>query len=159
MRFRNDTEKKTFIFFLIVPLSVGLLSYLLTRNGISNYMSLQKPSFAPPRFIFFLVWPILYALMGVSSYKIYDSINYHKSCCLLIYALNLILNFFWSLIFFNLEARLFAFIFILFLDLVVFYMIICFLGVDKKAGLYQIPYFVWLIFATILNFSVYFLNR
>ena len=97
--------------------------------------------------------------MGISSYRIYESISYHRTTCLIIYALNLFLNFLWPLIFFNLEARLFAFIFILFLDIVVFFMILCFYGIDRKAGLYQIPYFLWLLFATILNFSVYFLNR
>lgn len=145
--------------FLLIPLSLGLLSFLLTREGINNYMTLNKPSFAPPRFLFFLVWPVLYFLMGLSSYKIYESLSYHKCTCLIIYTLNLILNFFWPLIFFNLEARLFAFIFILLLDFVVFYMILCFYGLDKKAGIMQIPYLIWLIYASILNFSVYFLNR
>jgi len=90
---------------------------------------------------------------------IYNSYSFHKTSCLVLYGINLFLNFLWPIIFFNLEARLFAFIFIIFLDIVVLLMIFCFLGIDKKAGYLQIPYLVWLIFASILNFSVYFLNR
>ena len=159
MNLKISDDNKKFILFLIIPLSLGFLSYLLTKNGISNYNNLIQPSFAPPSFLFFIVWTILYVLMGISSYKIYESCSYHKTNCLVLYGINLFLNFLWPIIFFNLEARLFAFVFIIFLDIVVFLMIFCFLGVSKKAAYLQIPYFVWLIFASILNFSVYFLNR
>ena len=83
----------------------------------------------------------------------------HKSNCLLLYGLNLVLNFTWPIIFFNLEARLFAFLFILLLDIVVVLMSLCFYGIDKKSGYLNIPYIIWLLFATILNLSVYILNR
>ena len=159
MDYKIDENKKTLILFLIIPLSLGLLSYLLTKEGISNYNNLLKHSISPPSFVFFIVWTILYILMGVSSYRVYNSFSYHRTACLIIYGLNLFLNFLWPLIFFNLNARLFAFIFIIFLDIVVLFMIFCFLGIDRKAGLYQIPYFIWLVFASILNFWVYFLNR
>ena len=155
----NENTKKLIIA-LIIPLGVGFLSFLLTRNGIANYSeNLIKPSFAPPSFLFGIVWTILYILMGISSYIISQDMSSHKDTCLLIYGLNLVLNFLWPIIFFNFEARLFAFIFIILLDLVVIYMIICFHGISKKAAYLQIPYLIWLIFATILNFSVYFLNR
>lgn len=160
MKLNISNEKKTLILSLIIPLSVGLLSFLLTKNGINNYSNnLIKPSFAPPSFLFSIVWTILYILMGISSYKIYESMSCYKGTCLLLYGLNLVLNFLWPIIFFNLEARLFAFIFIIFLDIVVLLMILCFYGIDKKSAYLQIPYFVWLLFASILNFSVYFLNR
>ncbi len=83
----------------------------------------------------------------------------HKGNCLLLYGLNLVLNFTWPIIFFNLEARLFAFLFILLLDIVVVLMTLCFYGIDKKSGYMNIPYIIWLLFATVLNFSVYLLNR
>ena len=97
--------------------------------------------------------------MGISSYIISNDMSCNKNVCLIIYGLNLVLNFLWPIIFFNLELRLFAFIFIIFLDIVVIYMIICFYGISKVAAYLQIPYLIWLIFATILNFSVYFFNR
>ena len=160
MKLNISDEKKSLILSLIIPLSIGFLSFLLTRNGISYYTNnLNKPSFAPPSFLFGIVWTILYTLMGISSYKIYNSMSCYRGTCLILYGLQLFLNFLWPLIFFNLEARLFAFIFIIFLDIVVLLMIFCFYGINKKAAYLQIPYFIWLIFATILNFSVYFLNR
>lgn len=159
MKFKLDEEKKTLILFLIIPLSIGFLSFLLTRGGIENFSNLKQPSFTPPSYLFSIVWTILYALMGISSYLIYESMSYYKTNCLILYGVNLFLNFLWPLIFFNLEARLFAFIFIIFLDIVVLLMILCFYGINKKAAYLQIPYFIWLIFASILNFSVYYLNR
>ena len=153
-------ERKTFFIAILIPLLVGFLSFLLTRKGIEFYSnSLIKPSFAPPGWLFGVVWTILYILMGISSYYIYNSMSCHKGNCLLLYGINLILNFFWPIIFFNLQARLFAFLFILLLDVVVLFMFLCFYGINKKAAYLQIPYFIWLLFATVLNFSVYFLNR
>ena len=160
MKIKLNQNIKTLIIAIIIPLLVGFISFLLTKEGISNYSNnLIKPSFAPPSYLFGIVWTILYILMGISSYIIYNDISSHKNICLLIYGLNLVLNFLWPIIFFNLELRLFAFIFIIFLDIVVIYMIICFHGISKKAAYLQIPYLIWLIFATILNLSVYFLNR
>ena len=160
MKIKLNQNIKTLIIAIIIPLLVGFISFLLTKEGISNYSNnLIKPSFAPPSYLFGIVWTILYILMGISSYIIYNDISSHKNICLLIYGLNLVLNFLWPIIFFNLELRLFAFIFIIFLDIVVIYMIICFHGISKKAAYLQIPYLIWLIFATILNFSVYFLNK
>lgn len=154
----EDTKKK--IIAIIIPLGVGLLSFLLTRNGINYYVNnLNKPSFAPPGIVFGIVWPILYFLMGLSSYYIYESMDCHKSNCLLLYILNLFLNFSWTIIFFNLEARLFAFLFIILLDIVVILMTLCFYGINKKSAYLNIPYIIWLLFATVLNLSVYILNR
>ena len=154
------SETKSLIIAILIPVIGGLLISLITRSGVMNYTdNLIKPGFAPPRILFPIVWTILYILMGYSSYLIYDSMSEHKCNCLLLYGLQLFLNFIWPIIFFNLEARLFAFLFILLLDIVVLLMIVCFYGVNKKAAYLNIPYFIWLIFATILNFSVYLLNR
>ena len=157
---RLSEDKKKLIIAILIPIGVGLLSFLLTRNGINNYSdNLIKPAFAPPSFLFSIVWTILYVLMGLSSYYIYESMSCHKGNCLLLYGLNLVLNFTWPIIFFNLEARLFAFLFILLLDIVVVLMTLCFYGIDKKSGYLNIPYIIWLLFATVLNLSVYILNR
>ena len=85
--------------------------------------------------------------------------NYHSDCCLKIYAINLFVNFLWSPIFFGLGLRLFSLIWIIVLDIVVAYMIICFYKVNKKAAYLQIPYLIWISFATILNLAVYLLNK
>ena len=153
-------KNKTLIIAILIPVIGGLIIALITRGGVNNYTNnLIKPEFAPPKILFPIVWTILYLLMGYSSYLVYNTKSFYKSSCLLLYGLNLFLNFIWPIIFFNIEARLFAFLFIILLDFVVVLMIYCFLGINKKAAYLNIPYFLWLLFATILNFSVYILNR
>ncbi len=142
-----------------VPLILGLVSGLLSIWGIKDFDMLQKPFLTPPGFLFPIVWTILYALMGYGSYIMYESNDYHSDCCLKIYAVNLFVNFLWSPLFFGLGLRLFSFIWIILLDFVVFYMVICFYKVNKKAAYLQIPYLVWCLFATYLNFMLYILNR
>ena len=160
--FNGDSLKKInkkLVISIIIPIFVGFISYLLSSKGIRNFDLLKKPFLAPPSFLFPIVWTILYLLMGYSSYLVYESNDYHSSCCLLIYIVNLFLNFLWTPIFFEFELRLFALIIILLLDLVIIYMIYCFYGVNKKAAYLQIPYLVWCLFATYLNLSIYLLNR
>ena len=155
----NKKYNKELIVSILITLGIGIISALISRGGMMNYASLNTPSFAPPGFLFPIVWTILYILMGISSYLIYDSPDYNSSCCLIIYAISLFINFLWSPIFFGLELRLFAFIWIILLDIVVIYMIWCYYGVNKKAAYLNIPYLIWCLFATILNYSVYILNR
>ena len=150
---------KEFIISLLIPSVVGIISGLLSMTGIKEFGLLNKPLLAPPGYVFGIIWPILYILMGISSYIIYDSNDYRSSCCLKIYFLNLLVNFLWSPIFFGLGLRLFALIWIIVLDIVVVFMILCFYKVNKKAAYYQIPYLVWIIFATYLNLMFYLLNR
>ena len=154
---RNMSKEE--IISLLIPLVGGFLSGLISLGGMKEFNSLTKPFLAPPGFIFPIVWTILYILMGVSSYLIYSENDYHSNCCLKIYIINLFINFLWSPIFFGLNLRLFAFIWIILLDLVVVYMILCFYKVNKKAAYFQIPYLIWCLFATYLNLAFYILNR
>ena len=150
---------RTLVIFLAIPLVVGLISGLISMSGMREFNTLTKPVLAPPGFLFPIVWTVLYTLMGYSSYLIYESNDYHSECCLKIYLLNLFVNFLWSPIFFGLNLRLFALIWIILLVLVVAYMILCFYKVNKKAAYLQIPYLVWCLFATYLNLMFYLLNR
>ena len=150
---------KEFVICLLIPIIVGIVSGLLSINGIKSFDLLKKAPLTPPGFIFSIIWPILYILMGISSYLIYNENDYHTNCCLKIYAINLFINFLWSPIFFGLGLRLFSFIWIIVLDIVVIFMILCFYKVNKKAAYLQIPYFIWLLFATYLNLFTYLLNR
>ena len=151
-----DKEK---IISLLIPLTVGFISGILAMGGIREYDSLIKPILSPPGFIFPIVWTILYVLMGISSYLIYKDNNYYSDCCLKVYLLNLFVNFLWTPLFFGLNLRLFSFIWILLLDIVIIYMIICYYKVNKKAAYLQIPYLLWSLFATYLNLAFYILNR
>jgi len=121
------------------------------------YSQINTPPFAPPGFLFPIVWTILYVLMGISSYIISNKENSQKA--LKIYYIQLVINALWSLFFFRLNWFLFSFLWILLLIGFVIYMIYLFYELDKKAAILQIPYLLWLVFAAILNFSIYYLNR
>ncbi len=144
---------------ILIPLIGGFVSGLISMSGFKEFNSLTKPFLSLPGFLFPIIWTILYVLMGIGSYLIYMENNYHSSCCLKIYAINLFVNFLWSPIFFGLNLRLFALIWIIVLDLVVIYMIWCFYKVNKKSAYLQIPYLVWVLFATYLNLAFYISNR
>jgi len=152
-------EYRSLFISILIPLGLGLLVGLLTRGGVNNLENLVLPSFMPPGYLFAIIWPILYLLMGISSYLIYNSYSCYTGNCLIIYYVQLIVNLLWPIIFFILDLRLFALIWIILLVLLVLYMIWCFLGVNKKAAYLQIPYLLWLLFATFLNYTIYILNR
>lgn len=144
---------------ILIPLIGGFISGLVSMGGIKEFNSLIKPILSPPGFIFPIVWTILYILMGIGSYLVYNENDYLSNYSLKIYAISLFVNFLWSPIFFGLNLRLFSFIWILLLDFIVSYMIWCFYKVNKKAAYIEIPYLVWCLFATYLNLAFYLLNR
>ena len=148
---------KRIIIAIIIPLLVGFIGNLL-GNASNGFDSINKPEFTPPGIVFPIVWTILYILMGISSYFIYQSNNKDKENALIIYGIQLFVNMLWTLFFFRLHLYLFSFIWILIMIILVGLMIYKFYKIDKKAGVIQIPYLIWLIFASIINFSVYLLN-
>ncbi len=148
---------KIFAKSILIPVIVGGVVGLITSKAI-NYNDLIQPAFAPPSFLFPIVWTILYVLMGV-SYGILDKKGLVDCEINSIYYLQLTVNALWSFIFFVFKWRLFAFVWILILDALVIDMIIKFYKKDKTAGLLQIPYLLWISFATVLNFAVYLLNK
>ena len=127
-------------------------------SGFIDYNFLEKPPFSPPSSIFPIVWTILYILMGV-SYGILKSNELVDQEINLIYYFQLIINLIWPIFFFVLEWRLFAFLWIILLIVLVIDMIIKFYNKNKLAGLLQLPYLIWLVFASYLNLGVYLLNR
>ena len=144
---------------ILIPLAFGFIGNLL-GGGSDSYQSLILPDFAPPGFIFGIVWPILYILMGISSYiiKMSCACESEKISAQSIYFVQLILNSLWSLFFFRFEMYLFSFIWILLIILAVIVMIYKFHKISPTAAYLQIPYLLWLIFAAILNYSIYTLN-
>ena len=148
---------KIYLKSIIIPVIVGGLVGLLISNSI-DYNSLQKPFLAPPSILFPIMWTILYILMGV-SYGMLQSKMLVDSEINLIYYIQLFVNAFWSIFFFVFKWRLFSFIWILLLDVLVIVMIVKFYKKHKVAGLIQIPYLLWNLFATYLNLSIYLLNR
>lgn len=148
--------KKLFISILI-PVGLGALVGFIS-SSYSNYTDLTLPSFAPPSILFPIVWTILYTLMGISSYIISESNSYEKEKALSIYWIQLGINLLWSIIFFVLNLKTLAFIWIILLIIAVIIMIKRFLSINKLAGYLQIPYLLWIIYAAILSLSIIFLN-
>lgn len=148
---------KTYIKSILFPVIIGgIVGIIISR--FMDYNTLEKPFLSPPSIVFPIVWTILYILMGI-SYGMLKEKNLNDSNVKTIYYLQLFVNALWSIIFFVFKLRLLAFIWILLLDVLVFVMINIFYNKDKKAGLLQIPYFIWILFATYLNLFIYILNR
>ncbi len=133
---------KTLIKFILIPIALGSLVGVLTVPN-SNIESII------PSWVFPVVWTILYTLMGISAYLIYKK----EKDVPMIYTIQLIFNLLWSFVFFEFKLFTLAFIWILFLIILVIIMIKKFLSIDKTAGLLQIPYLLWLFVAAYLNFT------
>lgn len=146
---------------IALPLLVGAVSGLLSRNAMENFQSLIRPPLAPPGWLFPVVWTILYILMGYSSYliQISDADKEMKSNALMLYNYQLIVNFLWPIFFFNFGWYFFALLWLILLWLLVFLMIRSFLKISKKAAYLNIPYLIWLTFAAYLNAGIWLLNR
>ena len=142
---------------ILIPVIIGAVIGIIISGSI-NYNSFEKPMVEPPSIVFPIVWTILYILMGI-SYGILESKSLVDTKVNVIYYLQLFVNALWSIIFFTFEMRFFAFIWILLLDILVIAMILNFYKKDKLAGLIQIPYLIWILFATYLNLSIYLLNK
>ena len=150
---------KPYIIQIIIALAVGGFAAFLTRGSMSVYDEVIKPPLAPPPILFPIVWSILYALMGLGATRIWLSPpSAQRSKGFNLYVAQLIVNFFWSLIFFNAQAYGFAFFWLIALWLLVFWMIVVFRKVNPPAAWLQIPYLLWLSFAAYLNAGVWWLN-
>lgn len=149
---------KNLIISIAISLGVGLISSVLTMSNQNIYNIINAPSFAPPGWVFPIVWTILYILMGISSYIIYEENDINSSSALKVYGLQLFINFFWSIIFFNLKNFTFAFIWIILLLFLIIVMIYRFANINKLAAYLNIPYLLWVAFASILNLSIILLN-
>jgi tryptophan-rich sensory protein len=147
---------KELLILVVGTLIIGGLGAFL--GDFNMYNSLIKPSFSPPSYVFPIAWTILYILMGISLYLIYISKSEYKKEAIVLYAVQLFVNVTWTLIFFGLKLTLPALIWLMLLFALVFVMTIEFYKINKVAGLLQIPYLLWLVFAGMLNYSIYILN-
>ena len=143
---------------ILLTLLVGGVSGYFTSQSIPNwYVYLNKPSFNPPNYLFGPVWTLLYILMGISFYLVINKPNI--SWLLVgIFITQIILNFFWSFIFFNAHNLGLALFEIVLLWASILAMIILFYKTNKWAAILNIPYLLWVSFATLLNYSIYSLN-
>ena len=136
-------------------LGVGVVSALLTMDGMEQYQMMYRPPLSPPGWLFPVVWTILYILMGVAAYLIGEMPNSpQKKMALRLYHIQLFFNGVWSLIFFGLQEYFAAFIWLLLLWLFIYLTIKEFLQLNKTAGILMIPYLVWVTFAGYLNLAI-----
>lgn len=154
------TNKKLLFLCIALPLLVGITAGLLTRDSMSTFSMLNKPPLSPPAILFPIVWTILYTLMGIASYLVLSSGKNQDdiTTALIVYLLQLAINFFWSIFFFNLEWYLFAFFWLILLWIFIKKTIQLFYPLSKTAAYLMIPYLVWVTFAGYLNFGIYLLN-
>lgn len=151
------SKLKLYVKSIAIPVIVGGIVGLIISGSI-DYNSLEKPFLAPPSIAFPIVWSILYILMGI-SYGILKSNFLLDSKINFIYYLQLFVNALWPILFFTFKWRLFSALWIILLAILIIIMIVEFFKKNKLAGLLQIPYLLWTLFATYLNISMYLLNR
>jgi len=158
-----DMKKRNtaYIVGIILAEAVGALAGFLTQEGTRLYgETIIKPPLSPPAVVFPIVWTILYALMGIGAARVYLAPeSAARTRGLRLFLLQLFFNFFWSIIFFNFQAYGAAFVWLAILWLLILWMTRSFRDADRVAGLMQIPYLLWVLFAGYLNLGVWLLNR
>jgi len=145
---------------LAIPLLIGFSGSFFTVSEIGSwYQTIQKPSWNPPNWIFGPVWTTLYVLMGISLFLVWRSTTFQKGVAIILFSIQLVLNFFWSFIFFKQHQIGFAFAEILALWLMILLTIFAFGRINKLAAWLLVPYISWVSFAAILNFTIWQLNK
>ena len=148
-----------FIIGILIPLALGGLSALLTMSDMKDYAGIMKPPLSPPAILFPIAWSLLYTLMGIASALVWrERRTDDRQNGLIYYGLQLILNFFWPLVFFSAKEYWFAFAWLLALIAAVIATAVFFRRVNKAAFWLLIPYLAWLAFAAYLNAGVAALN-
>ena len=145
---------------ILGPLVIGGISGSATANSINTwYITLNKPFFNPPNYLFGPVWTLLYALMGISLFLILQTPKSDlRKKSVLIFCIQIFLNFWWSIIFFKYQLLGLALIEIGMIWMSILLMILTFRKLNKTAAYLQIPYLLWVSFATLLTASIWYLN-
>lgn len=149
---------KKLIIITVITFIVGTFFSFFTMNSMDTFKELSKP-INVPGVLFPIVWSILYLLMSISCYLIVQSNDKDKKEGIILYAIQLVINSLWTLIFFGLGAYLLSFIWIIILLIVVIIMLAKFYNINKIAMYINIPYVLWLLFAAYLNLGIYLLNK
>lgn len=146
---------------IALPLAVGATSGFFTVTGVESwYQTIQKPSWNPPGWVFGPVWTTLYVLMGISLFLVWKSeaSTQLKRMAIALFAAQLILNFFWSFIFFNQQQIGWAVAEIILMWIFILATIFLFANINKAAAWLLVPYISWVSFAAVLNYTIWRLN-
>ena len=151
---------KPLLLCLALPLLTGTLAALISRSKTDLFDTVSKPPLSPPAWLFPVAWTILYALMGLASYRVLTATagQQKKNSALLFYGIQLVFNFFWTIIFFNFGAYTAAFVWLIVLLALIVVTAVKFSRIDKAAAYLMIPYIVWVTFAGYLNLGIALLN-
>ncbi|MFZ1291253.1 MAG: TspO/MBR family protein [Melioribacteraceae bacterium] len=145
---------------ILLPLSVGAIAGMFTSQAVPIwYASLNRPSFSPPNWVFGPVWTTLYILLGISFFLIWkEEASKERDLAIKVFSIQMLLNFAWSFLFFYFNLIGAALIEIILLWISIASMIYLFHKIKPVAAYMNIPYLLWVSFATILNAGYYFLN-
>jgi len=155
----KKAQRRPLYFFLLATLGVGALASLFTTPEIPTwYAGLNRPSIAPPNWVFAPVWTTLYVLMAFAAWLVWK-VTGLRSMAMAAFAVQLALNLAWSAIFFGLHDIGGALAEIVVLDLAIVTTVIVYFRHDRLAGLLMLPYLAWTLFATLLTYAFWGLNR
>lgn len=150
---------KKLIASLLICFVPGIIGSAFTFSKITTwYANINKPSFTPPNFIFGPVWTLLYIILGISLYLIWNKIGDLKNKTVYLFFIQLFLNSIWTILFFGFNLLLISYIEIIILGIFIIINMITFYKKSKTASLILIPYMLWIIFASFLTLFVYLLN-
>lgn len=158
-RIKPKSDLVQLLICILIPLAIGSVAGMFVKDAPYYYISLILPSFAPPAEMFSPAWTILYILIGIASCRILrKSGDERAKLAIRLYAVSLVLNFLWPLTFFLLQSNLLGLIIAILLVIIGIIALIAFFRLDRKAGILMIPYVLWLIYATVLNYAILRLN-
>lgn len=158
MRETKSGTLLTYVIAIVIPVAVGMLSAFLTSDNMMIFSELNKPPLAPPAWLFPVAWTILYVLMGFASARIILSGHSNAMKIIAVYVVQLIFNFFWSIVFFHFSMYWFAAVWLFVMWLLILAFIKMSVKVDAVAAACFIPYALWCTFAMYLNLGVAILN-
>lgn len=157
----NKGDIPKLIISILIPLIVGFTSSFATFSSLTTFFDvLNKPAWTPPAWAFGPIWTILYILMGIALFLVWrEGLNRRDvQIAIGVFAVQLILNFFWTIIFFGFKSLFGGLIEIVFLWIAILINIILFYRISKVAGILLVPYIVWVTIASYLNYTVFLLN-
>ena len=158
-KYTNMKRFYSVVIWVVVCFAMGVFASFLQNDAIIEwYPYLQKSSLTPPSWVFPLAWSILYLLMGISIGLLYGVRSIYSSILYLIFVMQLVLNFLWSIFFFVFRSPLLGLLDIVMLLIFTFLYIVGAFVVKRLSALLFIPYFLWLLFATYLNFYIFLYN-
>jgi translocator protein len=162
---KTQTGNKHSFWKLVVSILIceftGIASSFLSQPGSSVWLeSLQKPSWFPPYYLFGAVWGVLYLLMGISLWLVWKSnaSSFQKGTAVLVFLIQLFLNFFWSILFFRYQSPVLALTDILLMVIAILVTIFQFSAISKTAAWLLVPYMLWVCFAAFLNYTIWIMN-